>query len=44
MSYFKRKGLFYAKGMVTTRVFAMLAGGIAGTKLELDAVFIYKKP
>ena len=44
MSYFKNKGLTYTTGMATTDVFAMLAGGVAGTKLELDAVFIYKKP
>jgi hypothetical protein len=30
--------------MATTDVFVMLAGGTAGIKLEIDAVFIYKKP
>ena len=44
MSYFKTKGLTYSKGMATTDVFVMLAGGTAGTKLEMDAIFIYKKP
>jgi len=44
MSYFKEKGLTYTTGMAKTDVFAMLAGGTAGTKLEIDAVFIYKKP
>ncbi|MEI7504701.1 MAG: Ig-like domain-containing protein [Paludibacter sp.] len=44
MSYFKGKGLSYTTGMATTDVFVMLAGGTAGIKLEVDAVFIYKKP
>jgi uncharacterized protein YjdB len=44
MSYFKGKGLIYTTGMVETNIFAMLAGGTVGTKLEMDAVFIYKKP
>jgi len=44
MSYFKSKGLVYTTGMATTDVFVMLAGGTAGVKLEIDAVFIYKKP
>ena len=44
MSYFKSKGLAYTTGMATTDVFVMLAGGTAGIKLEIDAVFIYKKP
>ncbi|MCX6307859.1 MAG: hypothetical protein NTY32_03155, partial [Bacteroidia bacterium] len=44
MSYFKGKGLVYSTGMAVTDVFVMLAGGTAGIKLEIDAVFIYKKP
>jgi hypothetical protein len=44
MSYFKGKGLAYTTGMGLTDVFVMLAGGTAGIKLEIDAVFIYKKP
>jgi hypothetical protein len=44
MSYFKGKGLTYTTGMGLTDVFVMLAGGTAGVKLEIDAVFIYKKP
>jgi hypothetical protein len=44
ISYFKGKGLVYSTGMATTDVFVMLAGGTAGIKLEIDAVFIYKKP
>jgi len=44
ISYFKTKGLSYTAGMATTDVFVMLAGGTAGIKLEIDAVFIYKKP
>jgi len=44
MSYFKGKGLAYTTGKATTDVFVMLAGSTAGIKLEIDAVFIYKKP
>lgn len=44
ISVFKAKGLSYTTGMANTNVFAMLAGGTSGTKLEVDAVFIYKKP
>ena len=44
ISYFKGKGLVYTTGMATTDMFVMLAGGTAGVKLEIDAVFIYKKP
>ena len=44
MSYFKGKGLVYTTGMTETNLFVMLAGGTAGVKLEVDAVFIYKKP
>jgi len=43
ISYFKSKGLIYTTGMATTDIFVMLAGGTAGVKLEIDAVFIYKK-
>lgn len=44
ISYLKSKGLIYTTGMATTDIFVMLAGGTAGIKLEIDAVFIYKKP
>ena len=44
VSYLKSKGLTYTTGMATTDVFAMLAGGVTGTKFEIDAIFIYKKP
>lgn len=44
MNYFKAKGLRYTTGMATTDIFVMLAGGTSGVKLEIDAVFIYKKP
>lgn len=43
-SYLKSKGLVYSTSMATTDAFVMLAGGTAGVKLEIDAVFIYKKP
>ncbi len=44
VSVLKSKGLNYTSGMAATNVFAMLAGGTAGVKLEMDAIFIYKKP
>jgi len=44
ISVLKSKGLNYTTGMAATNVFAMLAGGTAGVKLEMDAIFIYKKP
>jgi len=44
ISYLKTKGLVYTNGMATTDIFVMLAGGVAGVKLDIDAVFIYKKP
>lgn len=44
ISYFKSKGLTFTTGMATTDIFVMLAGSTAGVKLEIDAVFIYKKP
>ncbi len=43
ISYFKSKGLTFTTGMAVTDIFVMLAGGTAGVKLEIDAVFIYKK-
>lgn len=43
ISYFKSKGLTYTTGMAITDIFVMLAGGTPGVKLEIDAVFIYKK-
>ncbi len=44
ISVFKAKGLNYTTGMAVTNVFEFLAGGTAGVKLEMDAIFIYKKP
>lgn len=44
ISVFKAKGLNYTTGMAATNVFEFLAGGTAGVKLEMDAIFIYKKP
>lgn len=43
MTTLVEKGLFYSTGMGTKNVFLVLSGGVAGTTLDLDAVFIYKK-
>jgi len=43
MSTLKTNGLLYSTGMGEKNIISMLAGGVAGTTLELDAVFIYKK-
>ncbi|VBB48381.1 conserved exported hypothetical protein [uncultured Paludibacter sp.] len=43
MTTLKTNGLLYASGMGTKNVFWFLSGGVAGTTLDLDAVFIYKK-
>lgn len=43
MSTLKTNGLLYSTGMGEKNIMSMLAGGVAGTTLELDAVFIYKK-
>lgn len=38
-----QKGLLYSTGMGSKNVLSVLSGGVTGTSLELDAVFIYKK-
>jgi hypothetical protein len=43
LSTLKTNGLLYSTGMVEKNVMWLLAGGVAGTALDLDAVFIYKK-
>lgn len=43
MSTLKTNGLLYSLGAVDKNVLAFLAGGVAGTSINLDAVFIYKK-
>lgn len=43
MSTLKTNGLLYSTGMGTKNILWFLAGGVAGTTLDLDAVFIYKK-
>lgn len=43
MSTLKTSGLLYSTGMGEKNVLWFLAGGTAGTAINLDAVFIYKK-
>ena len=43
MSTLKTNGLLYSTGMGTKNILWFLAGGTAGTTIDLDAVFIYKK-
>ncbi len=43
MTTFKANGLLYTTGMTGKNVLMFLAGGVPGTTLDLDAVFIYKK-
>lgn len=43
MTTLKTKGLLYSTGMTEKNVLWFLAGGVAGTTLDIDAVFIYKK-
>lgn len=43
MSTLKTNGLLYSTGMTDKNVLWFLAGGVAGTAIDLDAVFIYKK-
>ncbi len=43
MSTLKDNGLLYAVGMGTKNLLWFLSGGTAGTTLDIDAVFIYKK-
>lgn len=44
MSTLKTNGLLYVAGMGAKNILWFLAGGITGTELNIDAVFIYKKP
>lgn len=44
MSTLKTNGLLYSTGMIEKNVLWFLAGGVAGTEINLDGVFIYKKP
>lgn len=44
MTTLRNNGLLYGTGMNNKNVLWLLAGGVAGTSLELDAVFIYRKP
>lgn len=43
MSTLKTNGLLYSTGLVDKNLLWFLAGGTAGTQIDLDAVFIYKK-
>lgn len=43
VSELKTRGLLYANDMNEKNVLWFLAGGVAGTTLEFDAVFFYKK-
>lgn len=43
ISQLKALGLLYSVGMGTKNVLSFLAGGVTGTTLDMDAVFIYKK-
>lgn len=43
MTQLKALGLLYSTGMGAKNVLWFLAGGVSGTTLDMDAVFIYKK-
>lgn len=43
MTTLVQKGLLYSLGMGSKNVLYVLSGGVTGTTVELDAVFIYKK-
>jgi len=43
MTELKTRGLLYTTGMGEKNAMWMLAGGVAGATMDLDAVFIYKK-
>lgn len=43
MTLLAAKGLLYSTGMDAKNVLSFLAGGVPGTTLDIDAVFIYKK-
>jgi len=44
MSTLKANGLLYSTGLTDKNVFLFLAGSAAGTEINIDGVFIYKKP
>lgn len=44
MSTLKTNGLLYSTGATERNVLWFLAGGVTGTELNIDGVFIYKKP
>jgi len=44
MTTLKNMGLTYSNLITDPNIFAVLSGGVAGKTLDLDAVFIYKKP
>lgn len=43
MTTLKNLGLLYSTGMGSKNVLWFLAGGVSGTTMDIDAVFIYKK-
>jgi len=43
LSTLRSNGLLYSRDMGSRNVFWFLGGGVAGTTLEIDAVFLYKK-
>lgn len=43
MTTLKEMGLLYSTGMPAKNVLWFLAGGVSGSTLDMDAVFIYKK-
>ncbi len=43
MTTLKEMGLLYSTGMTPKNVLWFLAGGVSGTTVDIDAVFIYKK-
>jgi hypothetical protein len=43
MSYFASQGLYFREPFQDVNIFSFSAGGIAGTTLDMDAIFFYKK-
>ncbi|WNJ19293.1 Ig-like domain-containing protein [Pontibacter sp. G13] len=43
VSYLQQLGVFYNDSFTDVNVMAMLAGGVAGTTVDMDAMFFYKK-
>jgi hypothetical protein len=43
MSYFASQGLYFREPFQDVNIFSFSAGGVAGTTLDMDAVFFYKK-